>query len=71
MLTLHNNVANEGIGNPVTPLIGFVEVVTVAVPLVTVHTPLPTVGTLAESVATVTWQSVWSEPALAVGVASI
>ena len=37
--------------NPVTPDVGFVGVVTVAVPAVTVQTPVPVVGVLPASVA--------------------
>ena len=36
---------------PVTPDVGLVGVVTVAVPAVTVHAPVPTAGTLAAKVA--------------------
>ena len=48
--------------NPVTPDVGLVGVVTVAVPAVTVHSPVPTVGALAAKVA-VAAQIVWSGPA--------
>ena len=37
--------------NPVTPLVGELGVVTVAVPAVTVHTPVPIIGVFAASVA--------------------
>ena len=37
--------------NPVTPDVGLVGLVTVAVPAVTVHAPVPTVGALAARVA--------------------
>ena len=47
---------------PVTPLVGDVGVVTVAVPTVTVHAPVPTVGVFAAIVA-VGLQIVWSMPA--------
>ena len=50
--------------NPVTPLVGELGVVTVAVPAVTVHSPVPTVGVFAASVA-VAEQIVWSAPAAA------
>lgn len=71
LLTVHKNWADVGIDNPVTPEIGTVGLVTVAVLLKTVHTPLPAVGTLAESAAVVVLQSVWSSPELAVVGASI
>ena len=48
--------------NPVTPDVGELGVVTVAVPAVTVHIPIPTVGALAASAA-VGLQMVWSAPA--------
>ena len=48
---------------PVTPDVGDVGVVTVAVPAVTVHAPVPTVGTFAASIA-VAEHIVWSGPAL-------
>ena len=48
--------------NPVTPLVGDVGVVTVAVPAVTVHAPVPVVGVFAASVA-VAEHIVWSGPA--------
>ena len=47
---------------PVTPEVGDVGVVTVAVPAVTVHAPIPVVGVFAASVA-VAEQIVWSGPA--------
>ena len=37
--------------NPVTPDVGLVGVVTVAVPAVTVHAPVPTAGAFAANVA--------------------
>ena len=48
--------------NPVTPLVGDVGVVTVAVPAVTVHAPVPIVGAFAANVA-VAEHIVWSGPA--------
>ena len=50
---------------PVTPDVGLLGVVTVAVPAVTVQSPVPTVGIFAASVA-VAEHIVWSEPAAAV-----
>ena len=50
---------------PVTPLVGELGVVTVAVPAVTVHAPVPIAGVFAANVA-VGLHSVWSIPALAV-----
>ena len=50
--------------NPVTPDVGLVGVVTVAVPAVTVHAPVPTVGAFAAKVA-FGEQIVWSAPAAA------
>ena len=47
---------------PVTPLVGNVGVVTVAVPAVTVQSPVPTTGALAAKVA-VAEHIVWSGPA--------
>ena len=51
--------------NPVTPDVGLLGVVTVALPAITVHAPVPTVGVLPASVAVVA-QTVWSNPAAAV-----
>ena len=47
---VHTNVFTPVV-KPVTPLVGDVGVVTVAVPAVTVHAPLPTVGAFAASAA--------------------
>ena len=63
LLIVHANVFTPVV-NPVTPLVGELGVVTVAVPAVTVHTPVPTVGALAAKVA-VGEQIVWSAPAAA------
>ena len=49
---------------PVTPDVGLVGLVTVAVPAVTVQSPVPTIGALAAKVA-VGEQIVWSAPAAA------
>ena len=50
LLIVHTNVFTPVV-KPVTPLVGFVGVVTVAVPAVTVQTPVPIIGVLAASVA--------------------
>ena len=50
--------------NPVTPEVGLVGAVTVAVPAVTVQAPVPTIGVFAAKVA-VGEQMVWSAPAAA------
>src|SRR5205823_329104 len=50
---------------PVTPDVGSLAVVTVALPAITVHAPVPTVGVLPASVAVVA-QTVSSDPAFAV-----
>ena len=63
LVMVHTNVFTPVV-NPVTPLVGLLGVVTVAVPAVTVHAPVPVVGVLAASVA-VAAQIVWSGPALA------
>ena len=47
---VHTNVFTPVV-NPVTPLVGDVGVVTVAVPAVTVQSPVPTTGALAAKVA--------------------
>ena len=52
------------VDNPVTPEVGLVGVVTVAVPAVTVQSPVPTIGALAAKVA-FGEQMVWSAPAAA------
>ena len=59
---VHTNVFTPVV-KPVTPEVGLVGVVTVAVPAVTVHAPVPTVGIFAASVA-VAEHIVWSGPAL-------
>ena len=51
--------------SPVTPDVGSLGVVTVALPAITVHAPVPTVGVLPARVA-VGPQIVWSGPAFAV-----
>lgn len=48
----------------VTPLVGELVVVTVAVPLNTLHDPVPTVGVLPAKVEVVTLHKVWSTSAL-------
>ena len=50
---------------PVTPDVGELGVVTIAVPAVTVHAPIPVVGALAATVP-VSVQIVWSGPAIEV-----
>mgnify|MGYP001565941091 FL=1 len=55
--------------NPVTPEVGEVGVVMVAVPENTVHKPVPGAGLFPAKVAVVTPQAgFWSGPAAAVGV---
>ena len=49
LLIVHTNVFTPVV-KPVTPLVGFVGVVTVAVPAVTVQTPVPIIGLLAAKV---------------------
>ncbi len=51
--------------NPVTPDVGSLGVVTVALPAITVHAPVPTVGVLPANVVAVE-HTVWSDPAFAV-----
>ena len=62
LLIVHTNVFTPVV-KPVTPDVGLVGTVTVAVPAVTVHAPVPTTGVFAASVA-VAEQIVWSAPAL-------
>ena len=50
LLIVHTNVFTPVV-KPVTPDVGLVGVVTVAVPAVTVQAPVPTVGILPASVA--------------------
>ena len=50
LLIVHTKVFTPVV-KPVTPEVGDVGVVTVAVPAVTVHAPLPTVGAFAAKVA--------------------
>ena len=50
LLMVHTNVFTP-VTNPVTPDVGELGIVTVAVPAVTVHAPVPTVGALAARVA--------------------
>ena len=50
LLIVHTNVFTPVV-NPVTPLVGELGVVTVAVPAVTVQSPVPTVGAFAAKVA--------------------
>jgi hypothetical protein len=61
LLMVHLNVAAP-IPRPVTPEIGLVGVVTVAVPDITVQAPVPTVAVFPARVA-VAAQTAWSEPA--------
>ena len=49
LLIVHANVFTPVV-NPVTPLVGELGVVTVAVPAVTVQTPVPIIGVLAAKV---------------------
>ena len=63
LLIVHTNVFTPVV-KPVTPLVGELGVVTVAVPAVTVHTPVPTVGAFAAKVP-VGEHIVWSAPAAA------
>ena len=58
---VHTNVFTPVV-KPVTPDVGELGVVTVAVPAVTVHAPVPVVGAFAASVA-IAEQMVWSGPA--------
>ena len=51
--------------NPVTPDVGELGVVTLALPAITVHAPVPTEGVFPARVAVVE-QTVWSVPALEV-----
>ena len=64
LLIAHCNVALAPITKPVTPLLGSLVVVTVAVPFTTLHCPVPVVALFADSVVVVVLQSVWSEPAV-------
>ena len=50
LLIVHTNVFTPVV-KPVTPLVGELGVVTVAVPAVTVHTPVPITGVFAAKVA--------------------
>ena len=50
---VHRKVAVPGTAKPVTPEVGEVEVVMVAVPDTTLHAPVPTVGVLAAKVVVV------------------
>ena len=63
-VVVHTNVLTPVV-KPVTPDVGLLGVVTVAVPAVTVHAPVPTVGAFAASAA-VAEHIVWSGPAAAV-----
>ena len=64
---VHRRVAVPGPAKPVTPEVGEVGVVMVAVPDTTLHAPVPTVGVFPAKVAVVTPQSGFmSEPAAAV-----
>ena len=62
LVIVHTNVFTPVV-NPVTPDVGLVGVVTVAVPAVTVQAPVPTVGVFAAKVAEAE-HIVWSGPAL-------
>ncbi len=71
LLMVHLKVAAP-VTNPVTPDVGLVGVVTVAVPATTVHAPVPVAGVLPAKVAVLTLHRFWSGPALLVlGKASI
>ena len=64
---VQRRVAVPGTAKPVTPEVGEVGVVMVAVPETTDHTPVPTAGVLPANVAVVTPQAGFmSEPAAAV-----
>ena len=64
---VQRKVAVPGTANPVTPEVGELGVVMVAVPETTLHAPVPTVGVLPAKVAVVTPQAGFiSVPALAV-----
>jgi hypothetical protein len=63
---VHLNVALVPAGTPVTPDVGEVAVVIVAVPLTKLHAPVPTVGVLPARVKLPLLQLVKSAPALAV-----
>lgn len=65
LLIVHCRVVPDGMANPVNPLLGSFELVTVAVPLTTLHKPFPTVAAFADSVVLATLQRDWSTPALA------
>lgn len=54
LLIVHLNVADVPTTNPVTPLLGNVGSVTVAVPDTTLHKPVPVVAALPANVAVVT-----------------
>ena len=64
---VHRRVAVPGTAKPVTPEVGELGVVIVAVPETTLHVPVPTVGVFPAKVAVVASQAGFmSEPALAV-----
>ena len=64
---VHRKVAVPGTANPVTPEVGELGVVMVAVPETTLHAPVPAVGVFPDKVAVVTPQAGFiSVPALAV-----
>jgi hypothetical protein len=64
---VQRRVATPGTTKPVTPEVGELGVVMVAVPETTVHAPVPTVGVLPAKVAVLTPQAGFmSEPAAAV-----
>ena len=63
---VQRNVAEVPAGTPVTPEVGLVGVVILAVPEKTDQEPVPAVGTFPASVKEPLSQFVWSVPALAV-----
>ena len=66
--TIHSSVLVPVL-KPETCVVGFAEAATVPVPATTDHSPVPTVGFTAARLA-VSAQTVWLDPALAVGCAS-
>lgn len=64
--TVQRRVAEAPTASPVTPDVGEVGVVTVAVPEITDQTPVPTAGVLPAKVVVVILHKFWSGPAFAV-----
>src|SRR4051812_37297076 len=63
LLIVHLNVADVPGTRPVTPELGELALLIVAIPLTTVQAPAPTVAVLPASVAVLVLQMVWSTPA--------